>query len=87
MNQSGIWIGPCPNYNLLFNLITDFCYKFCSQVGFKSSYLGIRSSITSTGDIISSITGSAFSSATAGTTVIETLNAQRILAAKSGLLI
>ena len=84
VNHSGNLIDQCPNYNLLFNYITDFNYDLGSHLGFLSSYLGTTSTFTSTGDVTSSIAGSSFAGAVAGTTVIGSLTAESFASCRSG---
>lgn len=85
--HSGNLIDQNPNYNLLFNYLMDFQTNFSSHLGGLSAYIGCSKTVSSSGDIISAIAGTAFASATAGTTVIGSLNAETFAATRGGALI
>jgi len=84
VNLSGNLIDQCPNYNLLFNYITDFLYDLGSHNGMLSAYLGTSSTFTSNGDVVASMAGATIAAATAGTTVIGSFTSESFVATRSG---
>lgn len=83
VNQSGNLIDQCPNYNLLFNYITDFSYDLGSHFGFLSAYLGTAQTFTGTNDVVLSVAGSGVSALASGAT-IGSVNTESFSAARSG---
>jgi len=69
VNQSGNLIDQCPNYNLLFNYITDFSYDLGSHLGFLSGYLGTSATFSGTNDVTLSVAGSTIAAAANGATI------------------
>ena len=83
VNQSGNLIDQCPNYNLLFNYITDFSYDLGSHLGCLSSYLGTSTAFTSAGDVTLAAAGSGVAALAAGA-VIGSLTSESFAAVRSG---
>jgi len=81
--QSGNLIDQCPNYNLLFNYITDFNYDFASHFGFLSAYLGTAQTFTGASDVTLAVAGSGVSALAAGA-IVGSVTSESFSEARSG---